>query len=305
MLTTIRCTFPAVIRYSTMRIAILFVWLSLSMAAEARLPDLIPYRKGNLWGYCDSTKRILIEPQWDGVGWFKHDRAIVCKDDSCAVIDPSGKYMIRPMHGSIMICSSNRFVAEVEERKKWVLLNDSGKVISAFDAEFIIQEGDSVLNVVGRKNKALVCNLNGEQIFAREYLGWDYGFGDASKFGLYIVEDYADYKGNFRRWNPAAKFYVIDKYEKPLFPGKYEWIDVIGDSIFECKIGDSLCYYDFSGKLLQPSPVQCRLFQKREYSHPYPYPLPMEWTYVRDEDGLLEHVFLGYTDDRGTEYWED
>jgi hypothetical protein len=36
----------------------------------AQLPDLIPYRKGNLWGYCDSNKVVKIEPKFTNVGWF-------------------------------------------------------------------------------------------------------------------------------------------------------------------------------------------------------------------------------------------
>ena len=44
----------------------------------AQLPDLIPYRKGNLWGYCDSSKSIKITPQFDSAGWFdKYGRAEV------------------------------------------------------------------------------------------------------------------------------------------------------------------------------------------------------------------------------------
>jgi len=52
---------------------------------SARLPDLIPYRKGNLWGYCDSTKKMIIPCQFqfgplflcDSV-WTSMDKKIVC-----------------------------------------------------------------------------------------------------------------------------------------------------------------------------------------------------------------------------------
>lgn len=39
--------------------------------------NLIPYRKGNLWGYCDSTKKIVIKPQFKEVGFFEVDGDMV------------------------------------------------------------------------------------------------------------------------------------------------------------------------------------------------------------------------------------
>lgn len=289
-----------------MRIALLSILLGLWFNSEARLPDLIPYRKGNLWGYCDSTKKIVIEPQWYSVDWFEHGYARVWKNDSCGVINASGKYVVNPVHGYIMICSTDRLFVEVEERKKWNLINESGRIIRSFDAMYVIQENDSVLNVVSRKNKALVSNLDGEQIFQHEYLGWDYGFGEASKYGLYTVEDYADFKKGFWRLKNTPAFYVIDINEKPLFPGKFEWIEVFGDSLFECRVNrDSVCYYNFAGKLVEPSPIDILVLHRGKTYSSYPYPLSSEWTYIRDEDGLLDHVFLGYSNGADIQYWED
>ena len=37
---------------------------------EKNLPDLIPYRKGDKWGYCNKEKRIVIVPKFDEVEMF-------------------------------------------------------------------------------------------------------------------------------------------------------------------------------------------------------------------------------------------
>ncbi|HYG14598.1 MAG TPA: hypothetical protein VEC12_02525 [Bacteroidia bacterium] len=42
----------------------------LVFTAYAQLPSLIPYRKGDLWGYCDSNKVVKIEPKFKYAGWF-------------------------------------------------------------------------------------------------------------------------------------------------------------------------------------------------------------------------------------------
>jgi len=40
-------------------------------------PALIPYKKGDKWGYCDSSKKILIQPAYDEVGFFSEGLAKV------------------------------------------------------------------------------------------------------------------------------------------------------------------------------------------------------------------------------------
>ena len=65
-----------------------------SLLLEARLPDLIPFRKGNLWGYSDSTKKIIIEPQYESVEFFEFGRAVVKKKGKFGVIDVSGRTVV-------------------------------------------------------------------------------------------------------------------------------------------------------------------------------------------------------------------
>jgi hypothetical protein len=41
-----------------------------SNTAKIDLPNLIPYRSGKLWGYCDKDKKIKIKPDYDNVSFF-------------------------------------------------------------------------------------------------------------------------------------------------------------------------------------------------------------------------------------------
>lgn len=62
-------------------ISLLAFFLLLAAAPETlqaqKLPELIPYRKGDKWGYADSTGKIVIAPTYDGVSFFRYDIAIV------------------------------------------------------------------------------------------------------------------------------------------------------------------------------------------------------------------------------------
>ena len=55
---------------------------------DADLPDLIPYRKGDKWGFCDKDKNIVIECKYEDVELFSNGCAQVCQlksDFSCGL----------------------------------------------------------------------------------------------------------------------------------------------------------------------------------------------------------------------------
>lgn len=55
---------------SLLRLFILFLSLTTYTNCIAQMPNLIPYRKGNLWGYADSNKVVKIKPIFTRVEWF-------------------------------------------------------------------------------------------------------------------------------------------------------------------------------------------------------------------------------------------
>jgi hypothetical protein len=70
-----------------MRKNLLLVLFSFShLFLSARLPDLIPYHQGNLWGYCDSTKKIIIPCKYTYVSLFNGS------DSARASLDILGSY---------------------------------------------------------------------------------------------------------------------------------------------------------------------------------------------------------------------
>ena len=56
--------------------------------------SLIPYRKGNKWGYADAQKNILVNPRYDDAQWFSEGLAAVKVGNKWGYINKQGKLVI-------------------------------------------------------------------------------------------------------------------------------------------------------------------------------------------------------------------
>ena len=67
-----------------------------SMDAMAQTIDmsLIPYRKGDKWGYATVDKEIVIRPQFNEAGWFSEGMAAVKIGKKFGYINRTGKVVI-------------------------------------------------------------------------------------------------------------------------------------------------------------------------------------------------------------------
>jgi hypothetical protein len=59
-----------------------------------KLPDLIPFREKDLFGYCDSNLNVVIKAQYQRVHPFVEGRAIVVIDNLNGFIDPKGNQVV-------------------------------------------------------------------------------------------------------------------------------------------------------------------------------------------------------------------
>ncbi len=56
--------------------------------------ELVPYRKGNIWGFCDWRKKIIIPPQYQEVRLFINELAKVKKNEKWGLIDQEGEIFV-------------------------------------------------------------------------------------------------------------------------------------------------------------------------------------------------------------------
>lgn len=76
---------------------LLFVFLIFfSLPVFAQEPDmsLIPYRKGNLWGYATPEKALVVKPEYEEANLFYEGYAVVKKGGKYGYIDKQGKVVI-------------------------------------------------------------------------------------------------------------------------------------------------------------------------------------------------------------------
>jgi hypothetical protein len=98
------------------------LFLLLNQILFAQNGKLIPYRKGNLWGYSDVTGSIVIEPSFERTWLFSGDNlARVKKKGLIGYIDPTGKIKIPPQFSD----ASDFYLgsAWVEKNKKKFCIN--------------------------------------------------------------------------------------------------------------------------------------------------------------------------------------
>lgn len=70
----------------------LFLLLIVTFQSLAQIPTLVPYRQGNLYGYADRNKNIVVVPKYKNVTLFRDRLAGVTVDSTtCYFIDSTGK----------------------------------------------------------------------------------------------------------------------------------------------------------------------------------------------------------------------
>jgi WG containing repeat len=84
---------------------LIIIFFNENVLAQAGLPKLMPYRKGNLWGYCDSNKKIIIATQFDKPAFFEYyDYCTNCgHKKSIAVVSINNKEGLLSETGELLI----------------------------------------------------------------------------------------------------------------------------------------------------------------------------------------------------------
>ncbi len=158
------------------RILVLFILFCFSCVSFAQSPvALIPYRKGNLWGFSDINGSLKIPALYDSVSLFSSDYlrkenkiihcAIVVKNGNYGVIDENNNILIQPDFKSIQ----EEYLGE--SFKLFIVKDKNNKYGLSGLSQIIIQPAyDSVARVESdyfllRKNGKLgIANVNGDII---------------------------------------------------------------------------------------------------------------------------------------------
>ena len=170
---------------------------------------LIPYRKGNLWGYSDVNKTIVVKPEFDKVTYFIDNQAgMVVKDKKVGLISAKGEIVIPILY---------RYVGKDNEGYK--AFSDTGIVY--FDENF--KKIDEPLEPVP------------EEVMAPEK-PYDYSEANGKK-GVTgkppIYDKMFDFEVNGNRYFTAlkdGKYGVINENENVLIPFIHDFLSSLYNS---------------------------------------------------------------------------
>ena len=104
--------------------------INLEFRTDLKLPDLIPYRKGDKWGYCNKEGKIIISPKYSKVNivWKDVNRLIVNYNGLEGVIDYNGNKII-PFIYDELTYYSDKNIYEAKRGKYGVIDEDENIII--------------------------------------------------------------------------------------------------------------------------------------------------------------------------------
>jgi len=123
-------------------------------------PILIPYKKANLWGFSDTTGKLLIQPAFSKQAFFNGPRCYVEIDSKIGCIDRNGNYLVEPNFDGCKHIKDSYFAVGIG--KKCGLINTSYDTILPIIFDNIILAGQIDSNfylktTFNKKNGIVKC----------------------------------------------------------------------------------------------------------------------------------------------------
>lgn len=178
--------------------------LGFQVSAQIVLPEYpIPYRKDTLWGYCDTNKRMIVEPVYPRVNVFSGPITDVSNGRKTAFINVKGELVTGFDFDQAGAFSDG--MAKILVGGKSGFINEQGKIVvkPKYDGVESFKNGFAVVrkgDVVG------VINKKGKEVIKPQYTAASTGFEN----GYLLVQ-----KGN-------EVFFVNAKNKRMNLPGNWE-----------------------------------------------------------------------------------
>ena len=228
--------------------AIYFLFI-LFLFAETQAQDnlLIPFRKGDQWGFADRDKKIFVVPQHDEVYPFKNGYAKVRNGTRYGVIDTKGKIIVPVAFDDVSDMSEGLFAVTQGVFPKCLsgYYDTIGKTaipfkfVEAFPFEngramvkmgvfpelknIFIDKAGKMLDYYGATGKYLLMGKPSEGLTAFNKNGkWGYLNADSIEVIKPTYEEASDFSGGFAAVKNKGKYGYIDKGGNVVIPFKYD-----------------------------------------------------------------------------------
>jgi Leucine-rich repeat (LRR) protein len=150
--------------------------------------QLVPYRKGNSWGYANARGEIMIAPQYESATLFdKNPRfsysfSIVSTGGLKGVIDVEGEYIVRPDYQKVYALTRGGFIAQKSPNDNWTYITEDAIVEEKFPVE---ATKDPVFKRYA-DGKAIVSAKNAGALVFNEFMLPQFTKNDSAQIGYLL-----------------------------------------------------------------------------------------------------------------------
>ena len=130
----------------TQRIICLWLLLLINSLLFAQGSELIPFRKGGMWGFSTIEKKIVIIPQYHEVMPFQDGLAIVENASGRGLIDKTGNLVV-PIGTYHNILPPAEKMYSVVKNDKWGFLNQNGKQVVDCEYDNVSDYSESLARI--------------------------------------------------------------------------------------------------------------------------------------------------------------
>ncbi len=150
--------------------------------------QLVPYRKGQTWGFSNARGEIMIPPQYESASLFDknphfcYSFSIVSVSGLQGVIDVEGEYIIRPEYQKVHALNRGGFIAQKTSADNWIYITEDAIAEDNFPAE--VAEDPVFKRYVGEK--ATIAAKNVGKFSFNEFLLPQFIHDDSAKVGYVL-----------------------------------------------------------------------------------------------------------------------
>lgn len=226
---------------------------------------LVPFLKGDYYGYSDVNKKLVIEAKYEKVSFFEEGLANVKLNGKYGFIDLKGKVVIPFAYDYASPFSEG--LAYVIINNKWGSIDKSGNVVIPliYDDVRLCRNGlipvwlNGKSGFIDKTGKAIVPLKYSNSLWFRENLALvnlngKYGFVDES--GNEAIPIKYDNASDFARGLATAqlngKYGVIDKSGKTVIPFVYDYVFPFHYDFTFVKLNGKYGYIDKAGRMVIP-----------------------------------------------------
>jgi hypothetical protein len=125
----IRILIPNYMKKQTFFIAALMALWATCLHAQ----ELIPYRKGDKWGFCTPDKKVVVQPKYDDAEDFKEGLAQVKLNRKWGFIDKTGKEILPPKYDYAKYFQEGLAEVKLNGKYFYIKVFPDGKIIEYYD----------------------------------------------------------------------------------------------------------------------------------------------------------------------------